>query len=309
MPKIVRALVALLAFWAIDALCIVPESGWYWNPGESGRGFNVEIQNNVIFISGFIYDSHGAAIWVVGSCTMSSDRLCASMDLFQTSGGQCIGCAYQGFPATAKFGTASINFTSETTATLTINGVALFLQRQQFAIDLTNVATPLLGEWAFVMGSEFFPVYFGERAMLATTQVTSAGLTAVGNRSGDPTRVAVGSFTPSGWAILIDSSTLYYEIFTFTFTGLNSINGDSAAFLKTSLPTSTLPFIANRVGSAAAAAGLPAPGLAPRAGSATNADAAMAARSGAQSSTDAGAVARLKAVARTLVPALLARPN
>jgi hypothetical protein len=34
---------ALAALAALPANAIYPESGWYWNASESGRGFNIEI--------------------------------------------------------------------------------------------------------------------------------------------------------------------------------------------------------------------------------------------------------------------------
>jgi hypothetical protein len=42
----------------------VPDSGWYFNPNESGRGFNIEIQGNTLFMAGFIYDTAGNPIWL-----------------------------------------------------------------------------------------------------------------------------------------------------------------------------------------------------------------------------------------------------
>ena len=294
---------ALILCFSSASHAMLPDSGWYWNSNESGRGFNIEIQNNVLFMSGFVYDQAGNPIWVVGSCTMTSDRNC-SADLYQTAGGQCIGCAYNGFPSTAKYGTAAIFFTSEITALVTINGTTLTLQRQQFAIDLTNVATPLLGEWAFISGTQLLPVYFGDRITFSSAQTLSGALTAAGARTGDSSRIAVGNLTSSGWGILIDSSPAYFTIYVFSFTGLNSIAGDSSVFLKTAIPTSTLPFIANRVKSAAAAAGANAPGVTPRAMpiSASHWSTADQAKSEAMQGTEG--LAGIQEAARSLQPLL-----
>ena len=225
--------------------------------------------------------------------------------IYQTAGGQCIGCAYNGFPAVAKYGTAAIFFPSEITALVTINGTTLTLQRQQFAIDLSNIATPLLGEWAFVDGTRLLPVYFGDRIVFPSTQILNSALTAAGLRTGDPARVAVGNHTTSGWAILIDSSPAYFTVYSFDFTGLDSIAGDEATFLKGTVPTATLPFLANRVTSAAAAAGASAPGVAPRAMNVLAADLSAAAdqmKSGLMQTTNG--LERLQEAARSLQPLL-----
>ena len=305
--NIARVLAIIAICFASTVSAMLPESGWYWNPTESGRGFNIEIQNNVLFMSGFVYDASGKPIWVVGSCVMTSDRNCSAV-LYQTSGGQCIGCAYGGPPAIAQYGTAVITFTSETTALVTVNGIALSLQRQAWAIDLTNVATPLLGEWAIVSGSVVLPVYFGDKITFSLV-VSSGGTTgAGGSRTGDIARVAVGSLTPAGWGILFDSSPSYYTLFVFSFAGLNTIAGDAAVYLKGTQPTGSLPFIANRIRSAAAAQGGNAPGFTPRALVVSPASAASSAadeaRSAAMVSASGSTLARLQDMARTLEPLL-----
>jgi hypothetical protein len=40
-----------------------PESGWWWNPAEDGRGFFLEWQGNNAFIAGYMYDASGLPIW------------------------------------------------------------------------------------------------------------------------------------------------------------------------------------------------------------------------------------------------------
>jgi hypothetical protein len=39
------------------------ESGWWWNPAESGRGFFLEWQGGQLFIAGYMYDDAGNPIW------------------------------------------------------------------------------------------------------------------------------------------------------------------------------------------------------------------------------------------------------
>ena len=253
-------IVALLA--SSTASAILPDNGWYWNPSESGRGFNIEIQNNVLFMAGFVYDQAGNQLWAVTGGPMSSDRF-YSGTAYVTSGGQCVGCAYRP-PQNTAIGNVTVSFTDTTHATVTVNGVAMSLQREQFGIDFTNPATPTLGDWAITVGSPVLPAYFGERIALASTTVTAQlGLTAVGSRSGDSSRIAVASYSAGlgKYAILLDSSTSYYDFYVFSFTGFNLIEGDDYTYLKGSSPTGSLPFVAHRVKSAALVAGANAPGI------------------------------------------------
>jgi hypothetical protein len=54
-----KFLILMFAVLSVNAHAILPDGGWYWNPTESGRGFNIEIQNNVLFVAGFVYDAQG----------------------------------------------------------------------------------------------------------------------------------------------------------------------------------------------------------------------------------------------------------
>jgi hypothetical protein len=46
-----------------------PEGGWWWNPGESGRGFFLEWQGGQLFMAGYMYDDQGSPIWYLGTNT------------------------------------------------------------------------------------------------------------------------------------------------------------------------------------------------------------------------------------------------
>lgn len=52
--QLIRAtVVALFILTASQSVfALLAENGWYWNTSESGRGFNIEIQNNLLFMSG-----------------------------------------------------------------------------------------------------------------------------------------------------------------------------------------------------------------------------------------------------------------
>jgi len=40
-----------------------PQTGWWWNPAESGRGFFLEVQGDTLLGTGYMYDASGNPIW------------------------------------------------------------------------------------------------------------------------------------------------------------------------------------------------------------------------------------------------------
>jgi hypothetical protein len=261
MLKRTLAALAVAAFPCLSQ-AMLPDSGWYWNPSQSGMGYEIEIQDNVLFMSVFMYGDDGHPIWIVTGGPMSSDHF-YSGSAIQTDNGWCLGCAYK-TPTVVPYGPVTVNFTGPATATVTIKGVAIDIVRQQFGFDFSNPATPLLGEWAFVYGAKTFPVYFGQRITLPTTKMLSTGLTATGNMTGEfgTSNAAVGFYDvdTGKWAILLDSSPSYYSLFVLDFAAFNRLEGDVYTYLKGSDPTTSLPVIGNRIRSAIAAAGGSAPG-------------------------------------------------
>jgi subtilisin family serine protease len=48
------------------------ETGWWWNADEPGRGFFIEVQNNQIFMSAYVYDGAGQSVWYIASGPMAA---------------------------------------------------------------------------------------------------------------------------------------------------------------------------------------------------------------------------------------------
>jgi hypothetical protein len=110
----------------------MPETGWWWNSAESGRGFFFEVQGTTLFMAGYLYNSTGSAFWVTSSGAMTSTSLYQGM-LTRCSGGQSIGGAYKAPSCVADQGSISIAFSSTTSATLTLpNGSLVPLTRYTF---------------------------------------------------------------------------------------------------------------------------------------------------------------------------------
>jgi hypothetical protein len=109
-----------------------PQSGWWWSPAESGRGYFLEIQNGDLFLAAFLYGDDGVGRWYIASATMTSAMVfeavltaCAGGPTLTGNGGSA-GCA-------ANAGSMSISFSSATAATLTLpNGTQVQIQRFTF---------------------------------------------------------------------------------------------------------------------------------------------------------------------------------
>lgn len=225
--KVMKRACALLLLLLLSrgASAIIPENGWWWASNESGRGFNIEVQNNVIFFASFAYESNGAPAWLVAGGPMTSDRdFTASLTKF--SGGQCFGCPYSA-PVQVAAGTVTLRFTSSQTAVLAINGTSINVKRFDF---WANEATPdaMLGEWSSVIGSAASPLYDGERIQYRSKFSDSTGVYLSGARVGSAGNTAVLGYNAARglWTALLDSSTTFYRYFEFSQTGFNRVEGN-----------------------------------------------------------------------------------
>ncbi len=100
----------------------IPESGWWWNAGESGRGFFVEWQAGTAFIAGYMYDDSGSPVWYVSSYATPAP-LVFNGTWWSYANGQTLTGPYK--PATlvnANVAPVTIQFDSATTATMTLPG-------------------------------------------------------------------------------------------------------------------------------------------------------------------------------------------
>lgn len=120
-----------------------PQGGWYYSPVESGRGFNIEIQGNTLFMAGFIYDATGVPMWFVSGGPMSSDNTYSGA-AYRTSNGQPLGGSYRA-QTNVPFGNATVSFPTTMDANITVNGFNFTVTREIFGFD---PAAPYAGTWA-----------------------------------------------------------------------------------------------------------------------------------------------------------------
>ena len=108
-------------FFSASPVQFAPQIGTWWNPGESGSGYNVDYKNGKLVVTVFSYLTNGAAQWYLASGPLVGTHFTAPLDTYAS--GQCISCAYAGPPVpTGNAGTITIDFTSTTTATVYLPG-------------------------------------------------------------------------------------------------------------------------------------------------------------------------------------------
>lgn len=224
-----RVVAVLLSWWAFSAAAIIPENGWWWASNESGRGFNIEVQDNLVFFASFGYEPNGLPMWLSAGGSMTSDRDFTG-PLTKYSSGQCFGCPYVS-PIATNAGTLTLRFTSSQTAVLTINGVSISVKRFDF---WQNEVVPdgMLGEWSMVIGEAASPTYDGDRIDFFARRTDASGPYLAGYRLGAPGNTAILSFSSGSYQILIDSSPNFYRLYRFNTTGFNRVEGQYWVFDK-----------------------------------------------------------------------------
>lgn len=124
--------------WLFVLLCCLcsaaqaaPQTGWYWNPNESGRGFFVESHDGVTFIGAYAYDPDGHATWYVAG-GLNDDPYNYTGPLYNKSNGETLFGAYAP-PGDANIvGTLSVSFSDDTHGTITWPGGTVAIERQIF---------------------------------------------------------------------------------------------------------------------------------------------------------------------------------
>jgi hypothetical protein len=134
-----RALRTLFALWWVamvwggvcaDALA-APQTGWWWNPDESGRGFFVESHDGVTFIGAYSYDIDGHATWLVAGGP-NDDSYNYTGDLYNKTGGQTLFGSYVAPGNAVVVGQISVHFSDDTHGTVTWPGGTVQIERQIF---------------------------------------------------------------------------------------------------------------------------------------------------------------------------------
>ncbi len=102
----------------------LPATGLWWNPNESGTGYNIQVQRGVLVATMYSYTTAGDPVWylAVGPLNNAGGGVAATGTLDKYRGGQCASCMYQMPSMVGDDGGITFTFTSPTTATVQLPG-------------------------------------------------------------------------------------------------------------------------------------------------------------------------------------------
>jgi|SRR5690606_18092996 len=178
-------LILLLA--GFQAAAFTPESGHYWDPDEPGTGYTIEIQDNNVFATFYVYDDDGFPVWYTAQAFLDGNSSFSGR-LVYSEGGQCLGCYWsQNNSQYSGYGTIYIEFLTETTAEFTVLGVTKTIER--FNYYLGDELQKMRGEWQVVSDmTEYVDYYdypfFADVIVFEQTEIYEGLYMATGCRSG-----------------------------------------------------------------------------------------------------------------------------
>jgi hypothetical protein len=105
-------------------LAFTPVTGLWWNPNESGSGYNLQVQHGVLVMTMFSYTTGGDPLWylAVGPLVNSGTGVTATGSLDKARGGQCASCTYRMPIVMGSDGNMTITFASPSMATVRLPG-------------------------------------------------------------------------------------------------------------------------------------------------------------------------------------------
>lgn len=146
-----KKFLVLLALFALPSLATAfqPRTGLWYKETESGDGFNIEIQNGVLVLTVYSYEGSGDSEWYLASGPMTNGNRTFTATLDKYRNGRCISCPYVGRPTLiGNDGVVTINFTSETAATIALPG-GRTTAIVPYDFGYGPPPNGLLGEWVF----------------------------------------------------------------------------------------------------------------------------------------------------------------
>lgn len=106
-----------------------PQTGWWWNPAEGGRGYSIETRGNRLFFAAFHYDESGRPTWNFAGGTTALDGSLFTTDFLSASNGQTLTGPYR-LPGLANAGSITLAFSDATNGTMIWPGGAVAIERQ-----------------------------------------------------------------------------------------------------------------------------------------------------------------------------------
>lgn len=113
-----------------------PETGWFWNKAEGGRGYAIEVQGTQVFMAMFHYTAAGAPTWQIINGDISSGVM-ASTPFNAYAGGQSLAGAPK-TPTATQEGNAAVSFSRACDGNLLLPGAELWLGIERFTFGVSQ---------------------------------------------------------------------------------------------------------------------------------------------------------------------------
>lgn len=202
--RLIAALLSCISLTSFAAMQTADFSDLWWNPNESGWGANVAQQNDILFVTLFVYGPNGSPTWYVASGTtwtgQSASTPTFTGKLYQTSGPFFTGAFNPANVTVTEVGTLTFAASGANAATLTysVNGavVTKSVQRQTFRTNDINgtFIGASAGTWAGCGGTRN-----GYQEDRATYSFTLANSSVQFREDGTgSTCIYTGTYTPTG---------------------------------------------------------------------------------------------------------------
>jgi hypothetical protein len=154
-----------------------PQTGWWWNPDESGRGYSIEVQGSSLFLAGFMYDDFGNPLWYFGAGPMTTERHFES-DLLLFSGGQTMSGPYRPPGTPLRVGRIGVDFSAADRATITTSDASVAQKSGQGTKQSQQSSIQLQIPRHIFTQDDQWPGYEGEVSVTAHFE-TEAGTTGI----------------------------------------------------------------------------------------------------------------------------------
>lgn len=106
-----------------------PQTGWWWNKAEGGRGYSLEARGNRVFFAAYLYEPTGRATWTIAAGNTSLDGSLFVGRLERYTGGQSLAGDYRGTPPVTLIGDLTLAFNDASHGTLTWPGGTIPIER------------------------------------------------------------------------------------------------------------------------------------------------------------------------------------
>lgn len=142
MTPFLTAAQSVLAYMPAGGLWVIDSE----NNGQSGRGFQIEVENEVLVFTYFGYRPDGSGTFYLAAGPVTNNTFSANLTEYQ--GGNALGAAYSPAHASGSPGTVTISFSSGKHGTMTLPGEAP-QSISKFGFGYPNGPDGLLGSWIF----------------------------------------------------------------------------------------------------------------------------------------------------------------